>query len=249
MDYQQAAARLTGRCKESRKLQRNTYLKRTDTDEICVLYHRTYVLAFYADGRIRINTGGWHTISTVDRINSYLPSPWRVGRHRGLTILYRMGSWTPVCTVDNVAEVSETGEIIRGGSAEEYLQSVREADNERNRLRNRGRYWINKARNGEPAKGLTVQNIMAEENHTVRVAKMKLFGMERFFLEAKPKLINEQAGYQLLELENVKALKMTCPSTGAVYLNMVPPHVWKASDAVDWMFNTTDYIGQVTQQS
>src|SRR4029077_16768691 len=90
MNYQQAAEQLVGRCRERRKIANNTYLIRRDTDEIAVRLHATDVLTFFADGRIRVNTGGYHTVTTVARINAFLPCPWRVSRHRGLTLLYKM---------------------------------------------------------------------------------------------------------------------------------------------------------------
>jgi hypothetical protein len=40
----------------------------------------------------------------------------------------------------------------------------------------------------------------------------------------------------------MKALKMNCPSTGAVYINAVPPNVEDVPTALDWMFDTQDYL-------
>lgn len=104
---------------------------------------------------------------------------------------------------------------------------------------------------------LTVEQIMQETNSTVRLAKMRCYGIERFFLDAKAAVIHEQAGYQLLDIsftdrwhvDHVRALKMNCSTTNAVYINSVPPTLDTVPDAVDWMFNTKDYLGQVSQQA
>ncbi len=99
---------------------------------------------------------------------------------------------------------------------------------------------------------MTAQNIMAEENVAVRIAKMTVFGMDRFLLEAGAKVIDDYEGYQLLELEfdqstHIRALKMTCPSTGAVYINTVPPTHSTVRGALDWIFNCMDYLERVSQ--
>jgi hypothetical protein len=187
MNYQQAAAQLIGRCRDRRKLANNTHLVRRDTDEIAVRLHATDVLTFFADGRIRVNTGGYHTVTTVDRINAFLPGPWRVSRYRGLTILYQMHptAWTPICTVDNSCLISSEGEAD-GGDVQAYFASVRAADNSRNRIRNRGRYWQKQVREGKPAKGLTIANIMEEENATVRVLQDEALRNREVFPRRQP---------------------------------------------------------------
>lgn len=77
MDYQSANAKLHGRCILSRKLQNNTYLRRRDGGRIAVRLHATDVITFHPDNSITLNTGGWNTITTRQRINSYQPhSVW-----------------------------------------------------------------------------------------------------------------------------------------------------------------------------
>ena len=84
---------------------------------------------------------------------------------------------------------------------------------------------------------------------------MTCYGLDRFFIDAKATVVDDKAGYQLLELpladrwQRIRALKMTCPSTGAVYINSVPPTLNEVPAALDWMFNTENYLGTATQQS
>lgn len=75
--YEEARDILRGH--ESRKIAGNTYLERLDAETIGVRLHRTYVVKFYADpAHMRINSGGWRTVTTKDRINRYLPAGFYV---------------------------------------------------------------------------------------------------------------------------------------------------------------------------
>jgi hypothetical protein len=74
--YKELDAKLQGRCRDSRKVANNTYLKRDRyRNDIAVHLHSTDVLIFHANGDIWINTGGWNTPTTRDRINMFLPKP------------------------------------------------------------------------------------------------------------------------------------------------------------------------------
>lgn len=73
MNYEAADALLSGRNRDSRKLENNTYLIRIDDKTIGVRLHNTHVVKFHKDGRIILNTGGWRTVTTKDRINGYAP--------------------------------------------------------------------------------------------------------------------------------------------------------------------------------
>jgi len=301
VNYQEANEKLQGRCSQRRKLENNTYLIRCryTLNAIAVQLHNTEIIKFFPDGRIEVCNGGFPTSTTHDRLNSYLPRPYRVYGEPvetrrtgpGATVLSNGNGLE--CLVDNSASISADG-FIKGGDVQEYRAQRREERNAENRVRNRARYWARKARGiftdrsqckaerrwdcesrrrfrrdnseGTLACGCriyhkpgmyngTVESILQEENVTVRVAKMTCYGIEKFFLDAKAKVLDDQAGYQLLALPlrgdwtEVKALKMTCPSTGAVYVNAVPPNLNEVPAALDWMFNTENYLGTVSQQA
>jgi hypothetical protein len=302
VNYQEADAKLTGRNKQSRKLENNTYVERgasyLEDKVIVVRLHRTNIITFHPDGRIGICNGGYPTCTTHDRLNTYLPRPYRVHgepvqtqRSSGGATVLSDGNGNEVL-LDNKASISAEGELD-GGDVTEYRKQRREERNAENRVRNRARYWVRKARGiyvdrsqckverwkcntvgrwnrrnlreGTYECGCrtyikpatyngTVESILQEENQTVRVAKMTCYGLEKFFLDAKAAVVDEKAGYQLLELpldswQRVRALKMTCPSTGVVYINSVPPTINEVPVALNWMFDTTDYLGTVAQQS
>lgn len=71
MDYTTAQKTLNNRT--SRKLENNTYLKQIDKNTIGVLLHGTFVVKFTPQ-TIELNSGGWRTPTTKDRINKYSAS-------------------------------------------------------------------------------------------------------------------------------------------------------------------------------
>lgn len=54
----------------------NTYLESyvdgSKVDRICVRLHDTNIVTFCEDGRILLNTGGYHTVTTKERINQFI---------------------------------------------------------------------------------------------------------------------------------------------------------------------------------
>ena len=101
MNYQEADALLQGRCRESRKLENNTYLKReghlgpTRYGSIHVRLHHTNIVTLYSNGRVTATAGGWDTVTTRNRLNSYMPGPYRVAtggnKYGPSPILYESG--------------------------------------------------------------------------------------------------------------------------------------------------------------
>lgn len=84
-DYASAEAFLvnlkTGRPVPRKKIANHTYVERGGhstgrgdqiaVGEIGIVYHETAVVVYTRDGRVRLNTGGWLTTSTRDRINRF----------------------------------------------------------------------------------------------------------------------------------------------------------------------------------
>lgn len=83
MNYQEAVATLKNR--QSKKVANNTYLVR-DGESVAVRLHQTNVVTFTPEGTVILNTGGWQTVTTKDRINSF--SPARVASDKGIWFVY-----------------------------------------------------------------------------------------------------------------------------------------------------------------
>lgn len=83
MDYKELNQQLQGRNKDSRKHSNNTYIVRRNGN-IALQLHQTDVATFQPDGAIILNSGGWHTLTTKDRINQALPAGLRLSQAKGI---------------------------------------------------------------------------------------------------------------------------------------------------------------------
>lgn len=98
MDYCTANEKLTGRNMLSRKVGNNTYLVRNSGvpgDSIHLKLHDTYIITWYADGRIVLNTGGWFTVTTKARINQFV-SGYRITQDRGVWYITHTATWQSI---------------------------------------------------------------------------------------------------------------------------------------------------------
>jgi hypothetical protein len=79
--------------RSSRKLAHNTYLIR-DGSAVVVRFHATEV-ATMAAGAIRLNSGGWRTVTTKERLGRVLPLGWSVYSDRREWYLSRHANGSP----------------------------------------------------------------------------------------------------------------------------------------------------------
>lgn len=77
-----AEQQLTGRCKDRRKIANNTYLERRG-DDIAVRLHDTDVVTYKANGDVVLDSGGWRTYTTKERMSTYGPFKW-VSQDKGV---------------------------------------------------------------------------------------------------------------------------------------------------------------------
>ena len=86
MNYQKFDSLLTGRCRQQKKIGNNTIAHRIDDKTIGIKLHATDVVVYHQDGRVVLNSGGWRTVTTKDRINNY--SSARIGQCKGVWTLH-----------------------------------------------------------------------------------------------------------------------------------------------------------------
>jgi len=74
--------------RDQKKLENNTYLVRVDDNTLGVKLHNTIVVYIHRSGNYSLDSGGWRTSTTKDRINNYSPARvhannniWYVGDH------------------------------------------------------------------------------------------------------------------------------------------------------------------------
>lgn len=64
--------------KRRAKLCNNTWVEDLGESVVGIRLHNTTILMLYPDGRFRVNSGGYRTVTTKQRINALLPSGYRV---------------------------------------------------------------------------------------------------------------------------------------------------------------------------
>lgn len=83
--------------KRVKRLGNNTHAERIGIDgttrhDIGIVLHSTTILTFHDDETMSIDTGGWRTVTTKDRLNGFLPRPLRVWSEDGVWTLSRGGN-------------------------------------------------------------------------------------------------------------------------------------------------------------
>jgi hypothetical protein len=74
MTYAEAVSMVHGKTnRKERKIGNNTYAEIEYDDSVSIRLHGTAVVRFYPNGLVKLNSGGWRTSTTKDRINKYSP--------------------------------------------------------------------------------------------------------------------------------------------------------------------------------
>lgn len=111
----------------SRKVANNTYAQRRDESSIAIKLHATDVVTHHRDGRIVLNTGGWHTVTTKQRMNDFTPryvqvfsdkGRWMVAHLRKPGLEYGPSYDTPTPYADDMVLTP-----VLGGLDGEYVAS------------------------------------------------------------------------------------------------------------------------------
>ena len=74
--------------KSQKKIYHNTWLHRDGDNNLVIRYHATDIIVISPEDDISLYTGGWLTLTTKERFNRYLPTPFRVAQERGQWYLY-----------------------------------------------------------------------------------------------------------------------------------------------------------------
>lgn len=74
MTHAEATKMVLGkRNRSQRKIGNNTYAYIQADGSVAIELHGTNVVVIYPDDSVMLNSGGWHTSTTKDRINKYSP--------------------------------------------------------------------------------------------------------------------------------------------------------------------------------
>lgn len=58
---------------QRRKVGNNTYAEILHDNSVGIMLHSTYVVKIHEDNTYTLQSGGWQTVTTKDRINQYSP--------------------------------------------------------------------------------------------------------------------------------------------------------------------------------
>lgn len=82
MTHAEAVRMVRGKTnRNTRKIGNNTYGEILHDGSVGIMLHSTYVVKIHPDNSATLNTGGWYSSTTKDRINKY--SPVRVYQRKG----------------------------------------------------------------------------------------------------------------------------------------------------------------------
>ena len=113
--FKVADALLTGRCREGRNIAGNTRLERRG-DTIALRYHSTDVVTYHPDGSLTLDSNGWRTVTTKERMNWALPRGLHLRQDKG--VWFVGASWfdngTPFA---DGMRIGPSGGITGGGTA------------------------------------------------------------------------------------------------------------------------------------
>lgn len=82
----------------AKRIGHNTYLVRNDGFDppaVSIRLHSTYIVTFYADGGMRLNSGGWQSATTKNRMNAVLPQRCGVYQDNHVWYVYQNGVTSP----------------------------------------------------------------------------------------------------------------------------------------------------------
>ena len=75
MTHAEAVSMVRGkRNAKRRKVGNNTYAEILSDGSVAIKLHNTNVVIIYSDNSAILNSGGWQTVTTKDRINQYSPN-------------------------------------------------------------------------------------------------------------------------------------------------------------------------------
>lgn len=98
----------------------NTRVVHSGDADLAIRLHQTDVVTFHVNGTITLDTGGWRTVTTKDRINGALPNGLRVYSDRGTWYLGKMGLGTERVAYFDGMVLTPDGEVLNGIPPEEW---------------------------------------------------------------------------------------------------------------------------------
>lgn len=82
MDHSEAVRLVRGKSGRSvRKVSNNTWAEIIPNGDVVITLHRTQIVTIHADNTYTLNSGGWRTSTTKNRINNFSPAQLYQHKH------------------------------------------------------------------------------------------------------------------------------------------------------------------------
>lgn len=103
---------------DRKRIANNTWAERRDDETIAIRLHQTDIITLNLDGRVTLDSGGWHTVTTKERLNRFAPLV-RVYSEKAVWYVRLNGADIPY--VDGFTYHETTGHIYT--SAEAFIEA------------------------------------------------------------------------------------------------------------------------------
>ena len=118
--------------RDSKKVGNNSYLKKLDDGRIGYLLHNTYIAKF-GKGDVTLDSGGWLTHTTKDRMNQALAmvTPYGISQEKGnWYIVKNDGNWSKIAPYYDGMKISYSKELVPTLKGEKELAKRNEIKKE-----------------------------------------------------------------------------------------------------------------------
>lgn len=109
--------------RDTRKVANNTYMHKIDNDSIGIRLHDTDVVTVYKNNSIKLDSGGWLTVTTKSRINEhYNTGQWQGGISQKAGVWYMHDN---SLFYDGVT-INKNGRVVKPRKTDKYEKKLKE---------------------------------------------------------------------------------------------------------------------------
>ena len=112
------------RATKAKIVKRNTFA-RVENGETIIRLHGTDIVTKHADGSVTLDSGGWKTVTTKDRMNDHLPGAARLWQERGQWYVASEGKRVPFYDGIRVPQCFAGNGAAKGEKAEKQESKLR----------------------------------------------------------------------------------------------------------------------------
>ena len=103
---------LKGKNKVSRTIANNTTARLENNGDIIITLHSTDICILQSDNTRTFYTGGWYTVTTKERINRFMPAPYKVYQADYSWYVWNCRTQERVCEFCNGLTITGSGEVL-----------------------------------------------------------------------------------------------------------------------------------------